>query len=187
MQMPQLNVTLVVCHGLKIRPCFKGHTKCMDISSSGFRLPRHLFSLHVAKPHANAWSGEAVQEAHVHHARYFVIRRKGGSCHTAADLALCFAASRRFNATEGTASTAQTWRSTLAADVALQAQEGLLCRTADVVETWDAAVVAAAASMVHDHLRLINGVKVHPSLRWGRHHEQSHAKLPEVLLEPTLC
>ena len=121
MQMPQLNVTLVVCHGLKIRPCFKGHIKCMDISSSGFRLPRHLFSLHVAKPHANAWSGEAVQEAHVHHARYFVIRRKGGSCHTAADLALCFAASGRFNATEGTASTAQTWRSTFAADVALQA------------------------------------------------------------------
>ena len=184
MQMPWLNATLVVCHGLKIRPCFKGQIKCMEISSSGFRLPRHLFSLHIAKPHADAWSWEAVQEAHVEHARHFVIRRKGGSCHTAADLALRFAASGRFNAPEGTASAAQAWSSTLAADVALQAKEGLLCRTADVVETWDAAVVATAASMVHNHLRLVNGV--HLNLPWGRHHEQSHAKLPEVLLEPTL-
>eukprot|EP00437_Effrenium_voratum_P036291 CAMPEP_0181477798 /NCGR_PEP_ID=MMETSP1110-20121109/42406_1 /TAXON_ID=174948 /ORGANISM="Symbiodinium sp., Strain CCMP421" /LENGTH=129 /DNA_ID=CAMNT_0023603119 /DNA_START=170 /DNA_END=558 /DNA_ORIENTATION=- len=47
------------------------------------------------------------------------------------------------------------------------AQESLLRSAADVVAFGDAAVVATAASMVHDHLSLVDGI--HLNLPWGGH------------------
>ena len=97
--------------------------------------------------------GEAVEEAHVHHAGHFGVRRESRSSHTATHLALHLAACRRGHTAEGTASAAQEWCPGLAANVSLTAQESLLRGAADVVAFWDAAVVATAASMVYDHLQ----------------------------------
>ena len=64
-----------------------------------------------------------------------------------------FAASCRPHTAERAASAAQARRAGLEANVSLTAQERLLRSAADVVALWHAAVVAAAASVVHDHLR----------------------------------
>ena len=135
----------------------------------GFRLPWHLLGLHVTQPHAASKSGEAVEEAYVQHARHFIIGWECGSRHAAEELALCFAACREVDTSECTASTAQARCASLAAKVALKAKDGFLCCTSNVVHFRHTTVVAAAASMVHNHLGLVNGVKVHPSLLWGRH------------------
>ena len=135
----------------------------------GFRLPWHLLGLHVTQPHAASKSGEAIEEAHVQHARHFIIGWECGSRHAAEELALCFAACREIDTSECTASTAQARCASLAAKVALKAKDGFLCCTSNVVHFRHTTVVAAAASMVHNHLGLVDGVKVHPSLLWGRH------------------
>ena len=134
----------------------------------GFRLPWHLLGLHVTQPHAASKSGEAIEEAYVQHARHFIIGWECGSRHAAEELALCFAACREVDTSECTASTAQARCASLAAKVALKAKDGFLCCTSNVVHFRHTTVVAAA-SMVHNHLGLVNGVKVHPSLLWGRH------------------
>ena len=140
-----------------------------NLVSGRFRAPRHLLALHVTKPHAASDSGEAVQEAHVDHARHFIIWWQSGSRHTAAELTLCFATCREFDTSECTAAAAQAGRTHLAAKIAFQAQKSFLCRAANVVNFWYAAVVAAAASMMHNDLWLVNGIEIHLSLLWGRH------------------
>ena len=83
------------------------------------------------------------------------------------ELSLSFATCRELGAPEGTASAAQAGSASLAANVTFQAKESLLRCTTNVMHLRHAAVVTAAASMVHNHLGLIDGV--HLNLPWGRH------------------
>lgn len=138
-----------------------------NLGLGGFRLPWHFLALHVTQLHAATKSGEQVQEADVHHARHFVIGWKSGSGHTAKELALSFDACRGFDTSECAAPTAQARRAHLQAKIALKANDSLLCCTSNVMHLWHTAIIATAASVVHDDLGLINGVEVHSGLLWG--------------------
>ena len=129
-------------------------------------LARHS-TLHLAQLHAAANLWEKVQEAHVEHARDFWIWGKCRSSHAAKELALNFATSCEWSQPDCTAAAAEARRSRLAANVTLQAQQSLLCCTSNVVELWDATIITAAASAMHDDFRLVNRVHLH--LSWGRH------------------